>query len=123
MRAALVCLLLFGCTPKPNGLCEHITKVVENQFGPDDPKDPQGSHDRGVQRCTELWAKKRQEDPKAYECYAKCAEDVKKVVDLASCKPKCYPNEPKPPDETDKLEGVISFPDSGSPSPSASKSP
>jgi hypothetical protein len=121
MRAALVSLLIFGCTPSPEGLCEHVTKVVEKQFGPDDPKDPKASHDKGVKRCTEIWAQKKKDDPKAYECYAKCADDVKAIVDLASCKPKCYPNEPKPPDETDKLEGLIAFPDAGTPAPSVSK--
>jgi hypothetical protein len=124
MRAALfalLTLLMLGCTPSPEGLCEHMTKVVEKQYGPDDPKDPKGAHDRGVKRCTEIWSAKKKENAKAYECYAKCADDVKNIVDLASCKPKCYPNEPKPPDETDKLEGIIEFNDAGAPAPSASK--
>lgn len=109
MRAALFALAL-GCTPSPERLCEHVTKVVEDQFGPDDPKDPKAAHEKGVKRCTEVWAQKKKDDPKAYECYARCADDVKRMVDLASCTPKCYPNAPKPRDETENLDGVIAFP-------------
>jgi hypothetical protein len=115
MRLILALFLgSIACTPSPDSLCEHITRVVERQFGPDDPNDPRASHDRGVARCTEIWSAKKKDDPKAYQCYAKCAVDVKSIVDLASCKPHCYPNEPPPRDETENLEGVIAFPDAAS---------
>jgi hypothetical protein len=116
MRAALLAILLLGCETSPKRLCEKMINVV----GPDDPKDPKGSYDRSVKSCTERWAQKKKDDPKAYECYANCADGVKHIVDLAACMPKCYPNAPKPADETDKLEGVIAFPDAA---PSASVSP
>lgn len=116
MRAALFALFV-GCQTSPQRLCEHLVNVV----GPDDPKDPKGSYDRSVKNCTERWTQRQKEDPKAYKCYADCADGVKHMVDLASCLPKCYPNMPKPADDTDKLEGVIVFPDAA-PSTSASSS-
>lgn len=105
----LFALAAFGCTPSPESLCEHTVKVVERQFGPTDPRAPKASHRAGVKRCTEIWTAKKQQDPKAYECYAKCASDQRDIVDLASCRPKCYPNEPKPRDEVEKAESL--FPD------------
>lgn len=106
-------LSLLGCTPSPSSLCEHTVNVVEKQFGPDDPAHPEQSHEKGVKQCIEMWAAKKKENPTAYNCYAKCASDTKQVVELAACRPRCYPNEPKPPDEPEKLEGIFWTDDSG----------
>ncbi|MGZ5969577.1 MAG: hypothetical protein ACXWP4_18015, partial [Polyangiales bacterium] len=54
-----------GCTPSPERLCEHTVRVVEKQFGPDDPRSPNASHAAGVKRCTEVWAQKKKQDAKA----------------------------------------------------------
>ncbi|MBI2394147.1 MAG: hypothetical protein HYV09_31545 [Deltaproteobacteria bacterium] len=105
-----------GCTRSPESLCEHVTKLVERQFGPDKPDDPKGSHARGVEQCTKVWSQKKKQDGKAYECYADCADRAKNVVDLAACQPKCYPHEAPPPDETDKLEGWFEKPAAPAPS-------
>ena len=112
---ALAALLACGCTRSPESLCEHVTKLVERQFGPTDPKDPSGSHDRGVAHCTELWAEKRRQDAKAYECYASCADRTKNVVDLAECKPRCYPREAPPRDEPENLQGWFQGVDASAP--------
>jgi hypothetical protein len=95
-------------------------RVVEKQFGPDDPQHPEKSHDDGVKRCTELWAQKQKADRKAYKCYADCAYEQRNIVDLASCQPKCYPNE-KPRDETENLDGIF-WKEDAAPAPSASAS-
>lgn len=114
-------VLAVGCTRSPESLCEHVTKLVERQFGPDKPDDPKGSHERGVAQCTKVWSEKKKQDGKAYECYADCADRAKNVVDLATCQPKCYPHEAPPPDETDKLEGWFEKP--AQPPPSAPPHP
>ena len=111
--AVSLIVLLLGCTPSPSSLCEHTTTVVEKQFGPDDPAHPEQSHDKGVARCVELWTAKRKENLTAFECYAKCAKGTKLVVELGGCRPRCYPNEPKPRDETENLEGIFWTPDTG----------
>jgi hypothetical protein len=128
MRAVFLCLLATGgalgvlaCTPSPERLCEHTVRVVEKQFGPDDPRSPNASHAAGVKRCTEVWAQKQKQNAKAYECYANCAYEQRNIVDLASCQPKCYPNE-KLRDETENLDGIF-WKDDAAPAPSASKSP
>jgi hypothetical protein len=126
MRLVFLCLLAasvaggVACTPSPERLCEHTVRVVEKQFGPDDPRSPNASHAAGVKRCTEVWAQKKKENAKAYECYANCAYEQRNIVDLASCQPKCYPNE-KPRDETENLDGVFWKDDAGS-APSAAPS-
>lgn len=98
-------LISFGCTRSPESLCEHVTKLVERQFGPTDPNDKEGSHDKSVQHCTKVWTEKKAKDPKAYECYVDCADRTKNMVDLAECQPKCYPHEALPRDETENLQG------------------
>jgi hypothetical protein len=113
--------LLFGCTRSPESLCEHVTKLVERQFGPTDPNDPRGSHDKSVEHCTKVWTDKKKKDEKAYECYATCADRVKNMVDLADCQPKCYPKEAVPRDETENLQGWFEQPAASAP-PSASAS-
>jgi hypothetical protein len=116
MRGWLLLLILPACTPSPERLCEQVTRVVERQFGPDDPRDPKGSHRAGVRRCIEVWAPKKKADPKGYACYASCAMDTKEIVELASCRPKCFPAEARPRDEVENLDGLFW----SSPSPSAS---
>lgn len=120
--AAVAALLANGCTPSPDALCEHTTTVVERQFGPDDPSNPEASHVAGVKRCLEQWDAKKKQDPKAYECYARCATDTKALVDLAACRPKCYPGEAKPADEPEKAESLFWSPDAST-SASAPPSP
>jgi hypothetical protein len=105
--------LVGACTPSPSSLCEHTTDVVEKQFGPDDPAHPEQSHERGVKRCLEIWSAKKKENASAYECYAKCASATKQVVELGACRPRCYPNEPKPRDEPENLEGIFWTDDAG----------
>ncbi len=117
--AAFTALFANGCTPSPESLCEHTTTVVERQFGPDDPTNPEASHVAGVKRCREEWEAKKKQDPKAYTCYARCALDTKALVDLAACRPKCYPGESKPADEPEKAEGLFWSPDASSSSPPA----
>ncbi len=119
MRTLILFGLLLGCTPSPEGVCEHVTRVVERSWPPD-PKDP-GAHDHMVATCTTKWAQRKKEDPKAFKCYADCIDNVKYVVDLGSCEKKCYPNM-QIADEPEKLEGLIAFPDAA-PSTSASPSP
>lgn len=127
----LLLLLAFvglGCTRSPESLCEHVTKLVERQFGPTDPNDPSGSHDKSVEHCTKVWTEKKKQDAKAYECYADCADRVKNVVDLSECQPKCYPKEAVPRDETENLQGWFEQADakpsaSTSAKPSASAAP
>jgi hypothetical protein len=118
MRVAVICALVIGCTPSAEGVCEHVTRVVERSWPPD-PKDS-GAHDRAVAHCTTKWAQRKKDDPKAFKCYADCIDRVKYVVDLGSCESKCYPNM-KLADEPEKLEGLIAFPDAA-PSASASAS-
>lgn len=113
--------LTLGCKRSPESLCEHVTKLVERQFGPTDPNDPSGSHDKSVQHCTKVWTDKKKQDENAYECYASCADRAKNMVDLADCQPKCYPKEALPRDETENLQGWFEQP-SASVSASASAS-
>ena len=122
----LLAFVGLGCTRSPESLCEHVTKLVDRQFGPTDPNDPSGSHDKSVQHCTKIWTEKKKKDPKAYECYADCADRVKNMVDLAECQPKCYPKEAVPRDETENLQGWFEQPSasaSAKPPPSVSASP
>ncbi len=107
----LALLFLLGCTPSPERLCQHVTRVVEDQFGPDDPLNPKQSHIKGVKHCMEIWSAKQKKDPKGYACYADCAMDFKHFVDLAECQPKCFPNEAKPADDVDKAKGMFWSPD------------
>ena len=108
---AIVTVVTAACTPSPRSLCEHTTDVVEKQFGPDDPTHAEQSHEKGVVRCTEIWSTKKKENAAGYECYAKCAMDTKQVVELGACRPRCFPNEPKPPDEPDNVKGLFWSPD------------
>lgn len=121
MRAVAFFTILIGCAPSAEGVCEHVTRVVERSWPPD-PKDP-GAHDRAVAHCTTKWAQRKKDDPKAFKCYADCIDPVKYVVDLGTCESKCYPNM-KVADETEKLEGLIAFPDASAsaPAPSAKAS-
>lgn len=112
--AAFACA---GCTASPESLCEHVIAVAD---GPAQNKDVRAVE---IGKCAEKWAAKKQKDGKAYACYASCATGTKRLVEIGECMPKCYPNEPRPKDEPDKLEGVIWTPPSASASASASAAP
>lgn len=99
--ALLVASALVGCATSPSSLCEHVIAVSD---GPPQNKDVRATE---IAKCAETWTQKRQQDPKAYECYVSCAMGTKRLVEIGACMPKCYPNAPKPKDEVDKLEGII----------------
>lgn len=113
MRAvvALVALAL-GCTPSAEGVCEQVTRAVERSW-PSDPKDP-GARDRMIATCVTKWSQRKKDDPTAFKCYADCIDKAKHALELGACEKKCYPNM-QVADETEKLEGVIAFPDAGTP--------
>src|SRR4051794_29827051 len=92
---------LVACSTTPEDLCAHTNKVIESQFGTGDPhnRDPKAARAEGVRVCAEFWTGRKETDPKAYDCYADCAINKKHPIDIASCRTKCYPNEPRPEDE------------------------
>jgi len=116
MRAVVLFVFAIGCTPSAEGVCDQVTRAVERSWPPD-PKDP-GAHDRMIASCVTKWAQRKKEDPKAFKCYADCIDKAKHALELGVCEKQCYPNM-KIADETEKLEGLIAFPDSGASAPAS----
>ena len=94
--ASIVCLLLLGstagCKDSPDKVCKRLTDMMAVKLGKTSQitkEDKQSFEDR----CTKEMEADKAQNPKKYECSAKCVNDAKELDEVEVCLKKCPKDE------------------------------
>lgn len=78
MRRVVIAALLVGCTPSPQQVCDKLAEFRKTNA---DAKD--------TERCVSKMKAHKSENPKIYECEAKCVVKSKDIEDAVLCRQVC----------------------------------
>jgi hypothetical protein len=94
MTLALLVLLgsAAGCKNSPDKVCKRLTDMMAEKVGKQGliTKEDKASFE---DRCTKDMESDKEQNPKRYECTAKCINDSKELDDVEVCMKKCPKDE------------------------------